>query len=47
MSVMGLSEDDQYNVISLVAGILHLGNINFVERGNYSAVADDECQFCD
>ena len=42
MTVMGLSEDDQYNVLVIVAGILHLGNICFVEHGNYAAIADDE-----
>ena len=42
MTVMGLSEDDQYNVLVIVAGILHLGNIGFVEHGNYAAIADDE-----
>ena len=42
MNVMGLSEDNQYNVLVIVAGILHLGNIGFVEHGNYAAIADDE-----
>ena len=30
---MGLGEDQQYEVISCVASILHLGNITFVEAG--------------
>jgi len=48
MGVMGLSEDDQYNVLSIVAGVLHLGNIDFVEHGNYASIRDRECMsvFC-
>ena len=42
MSVMGLSEDERFNVITLVAGILHLGNIQFVEDGNYAKIHKDE-----
>ena len=45
MSVMGISEDDQYNVMCIVAGILHMGNITFTEQNNYAAIANDECKF--
>ena len=45
MSVMGVTEDLQFSVLSIVAGILHLGNINFIEQNNYAAVADDECEY--
>ncbi|KAK2153501.1 hypothetical protein LSH36_295g04091 [Paralvinella palmiformis] len=38
MSVMDIGIDDQYSVLTLVAGILHLGNISFVEQANYAAV---------
>ena len=45
MSVMGISIEDQYSVLTLVAGILHLGNISFVEQdNNYAAVQDDSCK---
>ena len=44
MSVMGVTEVEQTSVMSIVAGILHMGNISFVEHGNYAAVADDECK---
>lgn len=44
MSVMGMSDDDQYSVLSLVAGVLHLGNISFIEQGNYAAVQEEECK---
>jgi myosin-1 len=42
MSVMGLTDEDQFSVLTIVAGILHLGNINFIEQGNYAAVGNDE-----
>jgi len=42
MTVMGISEDDQENVLAIVAGVLHLGNIDFYEQGNYAAVRDPQ-----
>ncbi|XP_039662829.1 LOW QUALITY PROTEIN: myosin IEb [Perca fluviatilis] len=39
MSVVGLSAEDQEAVLQLVAGILHLGNINFREKKK-NAVTD-------
>jgi len=42
MSVMGMTEQDKNNVLSIVAGILHLGNISFKESGNYAAVSQDQ-----
>ncbi|KAI0227941.1 Unconventional myosin-Ie [Lamellibrachia satsuma] len=42
MTVMGLSHETQYNVLTIVAGILHLGNVSFVEQGNYAAIVDNE-----
>nr|XP_061789720.1 unconventional myosin-Ie-like isoform X3 [Nerophis lumbriciformis] len=38
MSVVGLSAEDQDSVVQLVAGILHLGNINFREENNFAVV---------
>ena len=43
METMGLSDTDQYNVISLVAAVLHLGNITFTEENNYASVSNKEC----
>lgn len=44
MSVIGLSGDEQQNVLQLTAAILHLGNITFVEdRSNTARVQDDRC----
>lgn len=44
MDVMGISDEDQANVLAIVAGILHLGNITFREDGNYAAIENDECK---
>ncbi|XP_052276602.1 unconventional myosin-Ie-like isoform X2 [Dreissena polymorpha] len=40
MQVIGLDDQTREDVLSLVSGILHLGNISFVENGNYAAIAD-------
>jgi len=40
MTVMKLSEETKQTVLELVACVLHLGNISFVEQGAYAAVAD-------
>lgn len=45
MKTIGISMEDQEAIISLVAGILHLGNINFLEQGNYSMVAEKDCEY--
>lgn len=45
MTIMGMSEEDQMNVLQVVAGILHLGNVTFVENGNYANVEDDQCKY--
>jgi myosin heavy subunit len=38
MQVMGLSRDDQMEIFSAVAAVLHLGNVQFAEDGNYAKV---------
>ena len=40
---MGINEEQQYSILSIVAGVLHLGNIDFVEHGNYATVQDPQC----
>lgn len=45
MQVVGLSEDVQMEVLKLVAGVLHVGNISFSERNNYAVIAQDDCKF--
>ncbi|XP_037326134.1 unconventional myosin-If [Pungitius pungitius] len=38
MQVIGIPGDHQTQVLHIVAGILHLGNISFIEAGNYGKV---------
>ncbi|XP_074490931.1 unconventional myosin-If [Sebastes fasciatus] len=38
MQVIGIPGDHQAQVLQIVAGILHLGNISFIEAGNYGQV---------
>ena len=44
MEVMNISGETQGNVLNIVAGILHLGNISFSEDGNYAIPEDDGCR---
>lgn len=44
MSVMGMTELEQSNVLRVVAGVLHLGNVLFREHGNYSEVQDENSE---
>ncbi|KAG8268768.1 hypothetical protein J6590_019349 [Homalodisca vitripennis] len=39
MSVMGLGEQQQSDILRTVAAILHLGNVTFTEKGNYAEIA--------
>ncbi|XP_071442826.1 unconventional myosin-Ie-like [Hetaerina americana] len=43
MTVMGITEYEQSCILKVVAGVLHLGNINFIEKGNYAEIADESC----
>jgi len=45
MTVMGLSSDIQQHVLHIVAGVLHLGNIDFVEKNNYADIANRQCTY--
>uniref|UniRef100_A0AAQ5WXT3 Osteoclast-stimulating factor 1 n=1 Tax=Amphiprion ocellaris TaxID=80972 RepID=A0AAQ5WXT3_AMPOC len=38
MQVIGIPGDIQTQVLQIIAGILHLGNISFIEAGNYGQV---------
>ena len=44
MEVMNISGETQVNVLNIVAGILHLGNIAFSEVNNYAVPEDDGCK---
>lgn len=41
MNVMGLSQDQQQSIFSLLAGILHLGNVQFGDKNNYATVLSE------
>ncbi|XP_069784772.1 unconventional myosin-If-like isoform X2 [Narcine bancroftii] len=41
MRVIGISSEVQNTVLQIIAGILHLGNISFVEAGNYAEVENE------
>ena len=45
MSVMGLTDQEQSNILRIVAGVLHLGNVMFVEKGNYSEIQDPNSMY--
>jgi myosin-1 len=42
MNVMGLTDQQQSNILQVVAGILHLGNVMFIEKGNYSEIQNHD-----
>ncbi|XP_076333523.1 LOW QUALITY PROTEIN: unconventional myosin-Ie-like [Tachypleus tridentatus] len=42
MDVMGMTEENKMNVLKVVAGILHLGNITFLEHENYAVIENDQ-----
>ena len=45
MSVIGLSSDEQQQILQVAAAILHLGNVSFTETKNCATVQDDQCEF--
>uniref|UniRef100_A0A670XVT9 Myosin IF n=1 Tax=Pseudonaja textilis TaxID=8673 RepID=A0A670XVT9_PSETE len=42
MDVIGITGQDKQLVLQIVAGILHLGNISFEEKGNYAQVENSD-----
>ncbi|XP_071858540.1 unconventional myosin-Ie isoform X1 [Bombus fervidus] len=40
LNIMAIGDSEVTDIFRLVAGILHIGNIQFVENGNYSQIAD-------
>lgn len=44
MQVIGIPGDIQTQVLQIIAGILHLGNISFIEAGNYAQVESTDCE---
>jgi myosin-1 len=45
MNVVGIPDENREDILSLIAAILHLGNVNFVEDGNYAKVQNDDCEY--
>ena len=45
MQVVGIQEDTKEDILSLIAAILHLGNISFIEDGNYAKISDENCKY--
>lgn len=44
MSIVGLSSQEQQDVLQLVAAILHLSNVTFAEdRANTASIQDERC----
>ncbi|GAB1861960.1 Unconventional myosin-Ie-like isoform X2 [Camponotus japonicus] len=42
LSVMGIKDTEVMDIFRLVAGVLHVGNVQFAENGNYSQIADKQ-----
>ena len=46
MAIMNINDDIKYSIFGIISGILHLGNIEFVDNGsNYSAIQDPTCWY--
>ncbi|CAG0920374.1 unnamed protein product [Notodromas monacha] len=45
MKVMGLDQSAQFEIFSIVAAVLHLGNIQFFEDGNYVKVSPETAAY--
>ena len=47
MSVIGLNQQEQFDILRVVAAILHLSNVTFVDSHNFAVVQDERCkEFC-
>lgn len=44
MKVINISQKDQEQIFNIIAGLLHLGNVNFIENGNYAQLQNDSCK---
>jgi myosin heavy subunit len=44
MQVVGIGEQERMYILQLVAAVLHIGNISFVEHKNYANIANDDCK---
>jgi myosin heavy subunit len=41
MNVIGITQAEQRDIFRILAAILHLGNVQFRESGNYACVSDN------
>lgn len=46
MQIVGINDATKLEILKLVSAILHIGNITFIEEGNYAAVNGEDCKFC-
>ena len=44
MDVVGIPPDIKEEIKSLIAAVLHIGNIQFSEEGNYAKVHNSDCK---
>lgn len=44
MKVVGVNDQDQLEVLRIVATVLHIGNITFTEENNFAAVSGKDCE---
>jgi myosin heavy subunit len=46
MKVINISEANQEQIFHILAGILHIGNINFSETSSFhAAIQNEKCNF--
>ncbi len=45
MKVIGITEQEQHNVFSVLASILWLGNVDFRDGGDKSSPIDTDCTY--
>lgn len=45
MNICAVGETEQLAIFHILAGILHLGNVDFVEEGNNAIIADADGKF--
>ena len=45
MSVVGINDETQLEILKLVSAVLHIGNITFMEENNYAAVDNPDSRF--
>ena len=44
MKIIKISESHIQSILRIIAGILHLGNVNFVANNNFAQVENEKCK---